>query len=353
MGIISFIKGGVAELAIARPDSAKDQWVYKHPDQTIPNHAQLTVDSDEVALFFKDGKFVGAFPAGRHTLDASNIPFLGQLIDKFTGGNVFICEVFFVTTRELASIKFGTSIGDVQDPQTKMRVRIMVHGEFSARVIDPPKLVIGLAGQRATSNDGFLSWFKSQVQKVMKNDIAGLIVKQNWPLMKVTSGAYTEEIADSTLQSVRKDIEPYGVEIMRFGDFSVSMDQADKERLDKLVDRMAYVDGMGSVSGGMAAYQQLAQAEMMMGAAEGMKKGGDGGGAFQGAGIGLGFAMAGNMGGMMNNANAQPHAAAPAAPAESKDQIMAMLKQLGELKAAGILTDGEFDAKKKELLAKL
>src|SRR5579859_2444583 len=57
MGIMSFIKGGVAELAIARPDSAKDQWVYKHPDQTIPMKAQLTVDSDEVALFFKDGKF--------------------------------------------------------------------------------------------------------------------------------------------------------------------------------------------------------------------------------------------------------------------------------------------------------
>jgi len=37
------------ELAIlARPDSAKDQWVYKHPDQTIPMKAQLTVDSDEV-----------------------------------------------------------------------------------------------------------------------------------------------------------------------------------------------------------------------------------------------------------------------------------------------------------------
>ena len=101
----------------------------------------------------------------------------------------------------------------------------------------------------------------------------------------------------------------------------------------------------------MAAYQQLAQAEMMMGAAEGMKKGGDGGGAFQGAGIGMGFAMAGNMANMMGNANAQQ--AQQRAPTESKDQIMAMLKQLGELKAAGILTDTEFDAKKKELLAKL
>ncbi len=345
MGIISFIKGGVGELAIARPDAAKDQWVYKHPDQTIPWKAQLTVDSDEVALFFKDGKYVGSFSAGRHTLDASNIPFLGQLIDKFTGGNVFICEVFFVTTRELASIKFGTSIGDVQDPQTQLRVRLMVHGEFSARVIDPTKLVIGLVGQRATTNEGFIGWFKSQVQKTMKDGIAELIVKQSWPIMKVTSGAYTDEIEESTLGGVRRHIEPYGVEIIRFGDFSISMDQADKDRLDKLVERMAYVNA----SGGMAGYQQLAQAEMMMGAAEGMKKGGDGGGAFQGAGIGMGFAMAGQMAGMMGNANAQK----PAAPGDTREAIMSTLKQLGELKAAGILTETEFETKKKELLAKL
>lgn len=343
MGIISFIKGGVAELAIARPDSAKDHWVYKHPDQTIPMKAQLTVDSDEVALFFKDGKFVGSFSAGRHTLDASNIPFLGQLVDKFTGGNVFICEVFFVNTREMPSIKFGTSIGDVQDPQTQLRVRLMVYGEFSAKVIDPTKFVIGLVGQRATTNDAFLGWFKSQVQKTMKDGIAELIVKEGWPLMKVTSGAYTDEIEAATLTAVRKHIEAYGVEIIRFGDFSISMDQADKERLDKLVERMAYINA----SGGMAGYQQLAQAEMMMGAAEGMKKGGGGGG-LEGAGIGMGFAMAGQMANMMGGMGG-----AGRQQAESKDQIMSMLKQLGELKAAGILTDAEFEAKKKELLAKL
>jgi hypothetical protein len=105
---------------------------------------------------------------------------------------------------------------------------------------------------------------------------------------------------------------------------------------------MAYINA----TGGMAGYQQLAQAEMMMGAAEGMKKGGGGGGALDGAGIGLGFAMAGQMGNMMQGASAQK-------PVESKDQIMATLKQLGELKAAGVLTDAEFEAKKKELLAKL
>lgn len=345
MGIIDFIKGGVKEMAIARPDDAKDYWVYKHPDQTIPMKAQLTVDQDEIAMFFKDGAYVGSFSAGRHTLDSSNIPFLGQLIDKFTGGNVFIAEVFFVTTREHASIKFGTSIGDVPDPQTQLRVRLMVHGEFSAKVFDPVKFVVGLVGQRMADNNQFIGWFKSQVQKTIKDHIAELIVKQSWPMMKVTSGAYTEEIETFTLESVRKHVESYGVEIVRFGDFTISMDQADKERLDKLVERAAYIN----MAGGMAGYQQLAQAEMMMGAAEGMKKGGGGGG-LEGAGIGMGFAMAGQMAQQFGQARAP----APAAEAHmSKDQIMGMLKQLGDLKAAGILTDAEFEAKKKELLAKL
>jgi len=112
---------------------------------------------------------------------------------------------------------------------------------------------------------------------------------------------------------------------------------------------MAYVSGMSQVPGGLAAYQQLAQAEMMMGAAEGMKQGGGaGGGAFEGAGIGMGFAMANNMSQAMAGAQARP-----AGGGESKDQIMATLKQLGELKTAGVLTDAEFEAKKKELLSKL
>ena len=345
MGILDFVKGGVREMAIARPDAAKDQWVYKHPDQTIPWKAQLTVDQDEVALFFKNGQYVGALSAGRHTLDGNNIPFLGQLVDKFTGGNVFISEVYFVNNREHASIKFGTSVGDIPDPQTSLRVRLMVHGDFSAKVYDPLKFLIGLVGQRMADNEMFIGWFKSQVQKTIKDHIAELIVKQNWPVMKVSSGAYTEEIEQFTIGAVRKHVESYGVEIVRFGDFTISMDPADKERLDKMLERSAYANMAGG-------YQQMAQAEMMLGAAEGMKKGGTGAG-LEGMGMGMGFGMANQMANMMNQQPQQRGGGGGPPPGESREQIMSTLKQLGELKAAGVLTDAEFDAKKKELLAKL
>lgn len=40
----------------------------------------------------------------------------------------------------------------------------------------------------------------------------------------------------------------------------------------------------------------------------------------------------------------------PAAPAASNDDMFAQLEKLGELKDKGILTQAEFDAKKKQLL---
>lgn len=52
-------------------------------------------------------------------------------------------------------------------------------------------------------------------------------------------------------------------------------------------------------------------------------------------------------------APAAPAAPAPAAPASgmSMDDKIAKLKELADLKAAGILTDAEFDAEKTKLLA--
>ena len=295
MGIMDFVKGGVKELAIARPDQFKDHIVYKHPDQTIPMKAQLTVEADELALFFKDGVLVGQLGPGRHTLESSNIPFLGQLIDKFTGGNLWIAEVYFVTIREMTNVKFGGQIGKVRDAQSGLLVQMMIHGTFSARVIDPARLVIGLVGLQKTQGNAFLQWFRQLVLKTIKDHIAELCVKKKWPLTDVTSGAYTEEIEVEALAGVRKHVESYGLEIVRFGDFHIAMGEKDEEKLTKFYERAGYIN----MAGGLQGYQQFAQAEMMMQAGEGMAKGGGagggGGGALAGAGLGMGMAMANQM----------------------------------------------------------
>ena len=45
-------------------------------------------------MLLRVGKLIGTLPPGRHTLDSSNIPFLSNLVDSFTGGRVFI-EIAF------------------------------------------------------------------------------------------------------------------------------------------------------------------------------------------------------------------------------------------------------------------
>jgi membrane protease subunit (stomatin/prohibitin family) len=299
MGIMDFVKGGVKELAIARPDEFKDHIVYKHPDKTIPMKAQLTVEADELCLFFRDGVLVGQFAAGRHTLDSSNIPFLGQLVDKFTGGDVFIAEVYFVTTRETTGTKFGGKIGKIRDPQSGLAVELMVNGTFSTKVIDPARLVIGLVGLQRTGGNEFLAWFREQVLKTIRDDIAELMVKKKWPMLDVTSGAYTEEIETEVLAGVRQHVEAYGLEVIRMGNFNIGINEGDEQRLNKFYESAAYVN----MAGGLHGYQQFAQANMMMNAGEGMKAGGGNGGAggaLTGAGLGIGLGMAGQMMGQMN-----------------------------------------------------
>src|SRR5438552_2650140 len=194
MGIFDTIKDETKRNFIARADDAKDWIIYKYPETNIRMLTQLTVAADEIALFVKDGRIEGQLGPGRHTLDTNNVPFLSAFLEKFTGGNLFIAQVFFVSTREFAGIKFGGPIGDVRDPETGLGIGTMVYGDFSLRVTDPAKLITGLVGMGRTGNEEFLGWFKNQVLKVIRDRVAELMVKKRWPLLDVTSGAYTEEI---------------------------------------------------------------------------------------------------------------------------------------------------------------
>lgn len=315
MGVIDWFKRGTQEMMVARPDGTKAQIVWKHPDRTVPMKAQLTVDADEQAVFFRDGKVVEIMEAGRYTLDSANLPFLSNLVDSFTGGNVFQSEIFFVNVREHPGIKFGGRIGHVEDPKSGVPVETMVHGQFSFRVTDARQLIVGLVGMGRAESFMVKSWMKEQVLKVMRDNIAELIVKQKWPLLDVTSGAYTEEIEASALAAMGKHVTDYGIEIVRFGNFVIGIDDEDGDNLKDLYRDAAYLKTVGGVDG----YQRFAAGKAMMGAGEGMAKGGgegggDGGGVagglLGGAGLGVGLGMAQ----MLVRDNQGGERLAPAAP---------------------------------------
>ncbi len=314
MGVMDWIKRGVGELMIARPDEAKGFVVWKHPDPTIPMKSQLTVESDERCVFFRDGKVVATLGPGRHTLDSANLPFLSNLVDSFTGGRVLIAEVFFVTTRDFTGLKFGGRIGAVEDPKSGVPVETMVHGEFSFRVTSPEALIIGLAGMGRHDADPVGPWMREQVLKVIRDRIAELIVRNKWPLLDVTSGAYTEELEKSVLEGMAGHVSSYGVMIPRLGNFVIAINEGDAANLKKLYTDAAYLRAVGGVD----AYQRFAAGKAMLGAGEGMAKGGGGegggggGGLLGGAGLGVGLGMAQML--MGAQAAAAQNAAAASAP---------------------------------------
>jgi membrane protease subunit (stomatin/prohibitin family) len=352
MGFFGTIKDEAKRNFIARADEAKGEIVYKYPEKNIRMLTQLTVDADEVALFVKDGKVEGKLGPGRHQLDTKNIPFLSRLLEGFTGGNLFISEVFFVSTREFTGVKFGGPIGDVRDPETGLGIGTMVYGDFSLRVTEPEKLVVGLVGMGRTSNADFQGWFKNQVLKVTRDRIAELLVKKRWPLLDVTSGAYTEEIETEVIAGLKPHVDTYGLTVVRMGNFHISIKEEDEATLKKLSKDVAY----SRLAGG---FQQYAQGQAMLGASEGMAKGGGGAdGALQGMGMGMGFGMAQMFSNQQQQMQQQQHQQVQqqqqqpppaAAPADTRTPAQ-RLKELKELKDAGVLSDEEYNAKRAELM---
>ena len=114
------------------------------------------------------------------------------------------------------------------------------------------------------------------------------------------------------------------------------------EDLQKVLDQKI---GMGMVGNDLAKFMQYQTAQAIPKMAEGGGGSGIAGDAMGlGAGVALGQVLAQNL-----QAGLQPQASSGV----KAEEVMATLEKLGELKAKGILTQDEFDAKKAELLKKL
>ncbi len=229
MGVFDFVRNGVREMMVARPDSQKALIVYKHPDQNLPQHSQLTVDSDECAVFFRDGRVVGVIPPGRVTLDTQNIPFLNSIVTSFTGGQVFIAEVYFVKTVPVRSVPFGGPVGDMLDPMTGEQVQPRIFGEMSVVVVDPVRFVVGYSGQAAAGdNDAVLGWIKGLFMNGVKTTLGELCDSEGKSLLQAVS--LTTKLAAAFVAHA-PDLNDIGVRILQVGQFNINFSEQDRQRL--------------------------------------------------------------------------------------------------------------------------
>ena len=278
---------------IAAPDSAKSQIVYKWPDHNIRKFARAIVEPDAVAVFMNQGQVIGVLGPGQHTLDASEIPFLGMFIDWGTNSNAFKAELYFVGAREYPHCRFGGRLDEVQDPQTGLIVTLRAFGEYALRVVDPTKLILNLTGTvDVTNNEAITGWVAQQLLKVTRTAVTTQLMSGAWPILGLSM--HSPDIEKAAGPAANEQLTDYGLAIARFGNLDVNLDDDDNARLKKLAGDTAY----SRLAGG---FLQAAQAEALQGAGEGMAQGG---GAVTPLFLGAGMGMAGQM--MQQPAQAPP-----------------------------------------------
>ncbi len=169
----------MAEIAqIIKYEGDNSTFVWKHPCEDFNSLTQLIVHESQEAVFFMNGQALDLFGPGRYTLETQNIPQLGKLLNRTTGGKTpFHCEVYFINKTVQMSIKWGTdSKVEYIEPSYGFPISIGASGEMCLRTEDSRKLLIKLVGtENLLTQQKLASHFRAFLMTRVKSYIAQVI----------------------------------------------------------------------------------------------------------------------------------------------------------------------------------
>ena len=246
--------------------------------------AQLIVEENQSAVFYRDGKALDTFGPGRHTLTTMNVPLLTRLLSlPFGGTSPFQAAVVYVARHTFQDMKWGTKEPIAfRDTELHM-VRLRAFGKYSFRVADPQLFVGSVVGTRNIVSTQALGEYLRDIVVSRLNDLLGENLKTVFDLP-----AYYDELAAGVKSRVADDFSRQGLELV---DMLISA-ITPPEEVQKKIDERASMSALGD----MDRYMRYKAAESMQDAAKQ-----PGGAAGQGMGLGMGFGfgqvMAGAIGG--------------------------------------------------------
>lgn len=321
---------------------------------------QLVVNQSQQAVFVKGGQIADIFEAGTHTLSAQNIPIISNLIGlAFGGQSPFKAEVYFFNKAVAMDTKFGLIPFNMIEPNFRVPIPITSRGSFAVKVSDTKLFLNKIIGTIPDFEaDRLKHFFRGIITENVKNAITKISKEQQISPLELES--IVLDVSDAVKGIISDAFTQYGLEIVLFN-----------------IEAIPVIDEDGRVKKIVTDYQRLMSQDMeermrLKRRAENLEMykversfdtteaaannigGGDGGaGGILSTMVGLGMVnpLAQTVGNMMQNV--VPNVSQQQTAQMSKDEVIKLLKDLGDLKAAGILTEEEFAEKKKELLSKI
>lgn len=315
--------------------------------------AQLIVQENQSAVFFRDGKALDVFGPGRHTLTTMNVPMVSQIFKIPFGGEApFTASVLFVARHTFQDLKWGTKDPIMlRDPSMGgLPVTLRAFGKFAMRVADPQLFVASVVGTRGfVSTNTIVDYLRDMIASNLR-DIIGTNFNDVFALPGLT-----KEIEAAVKAATATEFAQQGLELVNIVVGSISLPEevqemikqgqaklyasnyetmAQKQRQDQLgVDYMRYQAGQ--------AINNAAQ---------------NPGGPSEGMGLGMGFGMGQMMGQQMSNAfNPQgqgqgqqppqqqpPQQAAGDAPM-TRERIQQTIDNLDEQLAGGKISEENYN----------
>jgi len=325
-------------------------WRFPMRDMEIQNGGTLVVRESQMAIFVNEGQVADVFGPGTYKLTTQTLPVLTYLKnwDKLFE-SPFKSDVYFFSTRQQVDQKWGTPQPITIRDKDFGAVRLRAFGNYAYRVADPKLFHTEISGTR----DAYpVADLDGQLRGLVLQNISNAIAGSGLPFLDLAANQVM--FADALAKELQPAFAKIGLKLESMTVQNVSL----PEELQKVLDQKI---GMGMVGNDMGKFMQYQTAQAIPKFAEGSANGGGSGIAGDamglGAGVALGQVLAQNLQqGLQNPGSAAAQAAAVAgAPVQGvkPEDVMATLEKLGELKAKGILTQEEFDAKKSELLKKL
>lgn len=267
---------------IEYPNEMKEEIVHRFPESGAGDFrlgSQVIVRESQNAVFFRDGKALDVFKAGRHTIATANIPYLIDLIGKaFNDRSPFTAEVYFVSKREFLDRKWGTPQPIVmQTPGIGLGwLLLQGFGTYAYQVADPQQFVTQVVGTQGVYDTVDI-----------EEDLRSRLLRSFSDLLGEMKGKYTtvqdiisnqEEIGAAVRAKAQDDFEARGLTLKGFVIANLTPSRTTAEALRE----MGLLD--------TAAYTQLQAADAMRAAANN-PSGGAGLTAGIGAGVGIGQVM--------------------------------------------------------------